>query len=102
MGPPVACYVLQCYSTNVRFCHVTKLKLPIYGRDFFKKMLQSTRKKRDKGCLYPVVTVTLVTQGGPPCYHYKALQSGGCVTKKAQQNLSGKLHFQTSISIMRW
>ena len=77
------------YSTKVRFWHVTKLKLPILAGNF-QKMLQSTRKKCNKGWLYPVVTLTLVTQGvgGPPCYHYKALQSGGGAKKLVLQSVT--------------
>ena len=36
--PPVACYALQCYSTKVRFWHVTKLKLPILAGNFQKNV----------------------------------------------------------------
>ena len=67
--------VLQ-YKSKILACY--KAQIAHFRQGIFKKMLQSTRKKRNKGWLYPVVTVTLVTQGGPPCDRYKALQSGGC------------------------
>ena len=70
--------VLQ-YKSKILACY--KAQIAHFGGEFSKKMLQSTRKKRNKGWLYPVVTVTLVTQGGvgggPPCYSYKVLQIGG-------------------------
>ena len=70
--------VLQ-YKSKILACY--KAQIAHFRQGIFKKMLQSTRKKRNKGWLYPVVTVTLVTQGGvgggPPCYRYKALQTGG-------------------------
>ena len=70
--------VLQ-YKSKILACY--KAQIAHFWRGIFKKMLQSTRKKRNKGWLYPVVTVTLVTQGGgrggPPCYRYKVLQIGG-------------------------
>ena len=36
--PPVACYMLQFCSTKVRFWHVTKLKLHIFGGNFQKNV----------------------------------------------------------------
>ena len=53
--------VLQ-YKSKILACY--KAQIAHFRQGIFKKMLQSTRKKRNKGWLYPVVTVTLVSQGG--------------------------------------
>ena len=71
--------VLQ-YKSKILACY--KAQIAHFWRGIFKKMLQSTRKKRNKGWLYPVVTVTLVTQGGVggvPCVTVtKCYKLGGC------------------------
>ena len=79
--PPVACYMLQFCSTKVRFWHVTKLKLHIFGGNFQKNVTKCYK--------VPIKSVTsgvyifryymlrlLRGVGGPLCYHYKALHRG--------------------------
>ena len=55
-------------------------------------MLQSTRKKRNKGWLYPVVTVTLVTQGGvgggSPVLPLQSVTNWGGAKKLALQSVT--------------
>ena len=74
-GPGTNVTHYNCYPASSRLLHVTvlqykskilacyKAQIAHFWRGIFKKNLQSTRKKHNKRWLYPVVTVTLVTQG---------------------------------------
>ena len=81
--PPVACYMLQFCSTKVRFWHVTKLKLHIFGGNFQKNVTKCYKvpiKSVTSGVYifrYYMLRLLRGGRGGPPCYRYKALQSGG-------------------------
>ena len=90
--PPVACYALQCYSTKVRFWHVTKLKLPILAGNFQKKCYKVPVKSVTRGGYTQLLLLHLLLRGGRGGSPVLQLQSvtnwGGGAKKLALQSVT--------------